>query len=227
MGEPGKLFRKAYGNPDMKLTGPLIASAALHTAAVAVVAGVVGAVSLFSTPGKAGVVNVTLVESGSDSPLPSGERGRVRERIAVEREAEKNASSREPEKPSDVVRIAGTAQETMTRSASVTPATGAADGGKGGIGESRTGGRDPLAIVLERVSAVKKYPPVARLRGITGTAWVSFRVGAGGAAERIELASSSGSALLDRAAFRAVEDASPFPVGPAAFRVGLRFELSE
>lgn len=150
----------------------------------------------------------------------------MRERIAVEHEAEWSVSPQEPEKPSDAVRIAGTAQE-MTRSASVTPATGIADGGKGGIGESSTGGRDPLAIVLERVSAVKKYPPVARLRGITGTAWVWFRVGEDGTSERIEIASSSGSELLDRAAFRAVEDASPFPVGPAAFRVGLRFELSE
>jgi hypothetical protein len=39
---------------DMK-HGSTYSSVALHTAAVAVVAGVVGAVSLFSTPGKAGL----------------------------------------------------------------------------------------------------------------------------------------------------------------------------
>lgn len=211
----------------MKLTGPILASAALHTAAVAVVAGVVGAVSVFSTPGKAGVVNVTLVESGLDSPHPSGERGGGRAPIPSAREAEKNVRSLESDKPADAGRTGGTAQETVTRSASIAPAPRIADGGKSGTGEPGTGGSDPLAVVLERVGAVKTYPPLARLRGTTGTAWVSFRVGEGGTAERIEIASSSGSDLLDRAAVRAVQDASPFPVSPAAFRVGLRFELSE
>ncbi|MBI3392633.1 MAG: energy transducer TonB [Nitrospirae bacterium] len=223
----------------MKLAGPLLASAALHAAAVA---GVVGAISLLSSVGTGGVVTVSLVERGMDArgpagenpeearfvpALPHGEGVRVRERIAVGLEAEKSVLPREPEKPSDAVRIAGTARDTATRSASLTPAPGIAEGGKGEIGESGTGGSDSLAVVLERVGAVKKYPPLARLRGIAGTSWVSFRVGEGGIPERIEIASSSGSDLLDRAAVRAVQDASPFPVGPAAFRVGLRFEFSE
>ncbi|OGW62980.1 MAG: hypothetical protein A2V83_11015 [Nitrospirae bacterium RBG_16_64_22] len=166
-------------------------------------------------------------EAGFVPPLAAGEREGVRGGSLSERKSEKREWLMEAETLSGAVRPAGTARDTTTRSASVTPAPAAAEGGKGEIGESGTGGSDPLAVVLERVSAVKKYPPLARLRGITGTAWVLFRVGEGGTPERIEIASSSGSDLLDRAAVRAVQDASPFPAGPAAFRVGLRFELSE
>ncbi len=151
----------------------------------------------------------------------------MRGRIADGREEDKGLLPWEPEMSSDVVHAAGTAEDRATRPPAVGPAPGIAEGEKGGIDGLRTDGSDPLAVVLDRVSAVKKYPPLARLRGITGTAWVSFRVGDGGTPERIEIASSSGSALLDRAAVRSVQEASPFPVGPAAFRVGLRFELSE
>ena len=150
----------------------------------------------------------------------------MRGRIADGREEDKGLLPWEPEMSSDVVHAAGTAEDRATRPPAVGPAPGIAEGEKGGIDGLRTDGSDPLAVVLDRVSAVKKYPPLARLRGITGTAWVSFRVGDGGTPERIEIASRP-APLFSTERQCDLSRRPRLSVGPAAFRVGLRFELSE
>ena len=88
----------------------------------------------------------------------------------------------------------------------------------------------PLAERLEqiraRVQAAASYPALAQLRRLEGTPVVGFEVAADGAARAVEVASSSGFPLLDRAAARAVRDAGPLPWVYGRVEVPVRFELS-
>jgi len=67
-----------------------------------------------------------------------------------------------------------------------------------------------LAEVLRRLQRAKYFPRQARSRGVGGTAEVEFVIRADGHLGGVALARSSGSAVLDRAAKRIVERASPF-----------------
>ncbi len=70
---------------------------------------------------------------------------------------------------------------------------------------------DRLAEIRRRVEAALVYPPIARVREVTGLAEVVFVVGPDRRAREVSLAQSSGSAVLDRAALRAVADAGTLP----------------
>lgn len=59
------------------------------------------------------------------------------------------------------------------------------------------------------------YPPLARREGWEGTVQLRFDVAADGAIRNIQVAASSGYALLDRAAQAALAKASHIPVWPA------------
>lgn len=83
-----------------------------------------------------------------------------------------------------------------------------------------------IAEIRRRIQEALVYPPLARKRRITGATELSFRIGPGGGAEEIEVLRSSGSALLDRAAARAVEDAAPLPAVLGRLVLPVAFELS-
>ncbi len=70
-------------------------------------------------------------------------------------------------------------------------------------------------LVLERISAHKVYPDVARRLGQEGEVRVGFVVASDGTASSVKVQASSGIASLDTAACVAVEAASPFPGVPA------------
>ena len=84
-----------------------------------------------------------------------------------------------------------------------------------------------VADIRRRIQEALVYPPVARRRAIEGETEVAFEIGAGGSPASIALVRSSGSALLDRAAERAVRDAAPLPPVLGRLRVPVRFELGE
>ncbi|WP_263263705.1 energy transducer TonB, partial [Pseudomonas sp. RIT-PI-S] len=69
--------------------------------------------------------------------------------------------------------------------------------------------------VLGRLARFKEYPPGARSRGTEGQVIVEFTLDNQGRVLDANVASSSGSSLLDRAALRAVNRAQPLPVPPA------------
>lgn len=74
--------------------------------------------------------------------------------------------------------------------------------------------------VLAHLRRFQQYPEAARRRGIEGTVWLSARVSRKGDVLQAEVAQSSGSDLLDRAAARLIVMASPLPPPPdAAFAI--------
>jgi protein TonB len=83
-----------------------------------------------------------------------------------------------------------------------------------------------LAEIRDRVQGALGYPPIARMRGISGETLVSFEIGADRRAAAVRTERSSGSALLDRAAERAARDAAPLPYVYGRVEVPVRFELA-
>jgi len=82
-----------------------------------------------------------------------------------------------------------------------------------------------LAEIARRVQAVAIYPPIARVRGLSGETLVTFEVGPAGAPERLRTSRSSGHLSLDRAAERAVLEAAPLPRVIGEVSVPVRFQL--
>lgn len=80
-----------------------------------------------------------------------------------------------------------------------------------------------LDLVRRHLERFKFYPEDARRRGIGGDVDVGFRLTHGGGVTQVSIASSSGYALLDRAAEAIVARAVPFPVDAGHYRVRLRF----
>jgi protein TonB len=82
-----------------------------------------------------------------------------------------------------------------------------------------------LVEIARRIQRALRYPPIARERGATGEALVAFEIRSDGTPERVELARTSGSGALDRAALRAVADAAPLPFVYGRIHVPVRFAL--
>jgi protein TonB len=79
--------------------------------------------------------------------------------------------------------------------------------------------------IRERITAALAYPPAARRRSLEGSAGVRFRIGPDGQPYDIEVGRSSGHALLDRAAIRAVNAGGPFPQVEGDVSVPISFRL--
>jgi len=84
-----------------------------------------------------------------------------------------------------------------------------------------------FAAIQRRVHEVVDYPPIARAREVTGESQIEFAIDRAGQPIDIVAIESSGSALLDRAAVRAVEQAAPLPWIHGRIIVPVRFELGD
>lgn len=82
-----------------------------------------------------------------------------------------------------------------------------------------------IGTICARVQAVLVYPPLARARRVEGTSLVAFEIGADGRARGVEIAATSGSSHLDRAAARAVQAAGRLPYVYGRLEIPVRFEL--
>lgn len=82
-----------------------------------------------------------------------------------------------------------------------------------------------IATICARVQQVLTYPPLARARRVEGVSLVAFEIGANGLARAVEIAATSGSAHLDRAAARAVRDAGKLPYVYGRLEIPVRFAL--
>jgi len=70
---------------------------------------------------------------------------------------------------------------------------------------------DVREVIRRQIERAKVYPDAARRQGIQGTTDVRFRIGPDGGVAAVEIARSSGHALLDEASADAVRRAGPYP----------------
>jgi len=83
-----------------------------------------------------------------------------------------------------------------------------------------------LAEIRRRIQAALEYPPIARWQDLQGDALVRFEIGAEGRARDVRVVRSSGVALLDAAAARAVLAAGVLPRVYGPLEVPVSFELA-
>ena len=82
----------------------------------------------------------------------------------------------------------------------------------GGWGSGSGGNAvDVREVIRRQIERAKVYPDAARRQGIQGTTDVRFRIGPDGVVAAVEIARSSGHALLDEASADAVRRAGPYP----------------
>ena len=110
--------------------------------------------------------------------------------------------------------------------------------GKGSIGKRRS--TDGKAVeqsynskVLARLRAAKKYPAVARNKGIEGTAVLTFTISSSGNLTAARIVKGAGNSLLDGAVIAMARSAAPFPAFPDAiaksqmtFSVPVQFKIN-
>jgi protein TonB len=92
--------------------------------------------------------------------------------------------------------------------------------------------RGLATAVRAAIARAQQYPPQARSRGITGTAVIQVTIGRDGGLQRVVLARSSGSELLDAAAVASAQAVGRYPAAPDdlpgasfSFEAGLVFDL--
>jgi len=85
---------------------------------------------------------------------------------------------------------------------------------------------DRLEEIRRRIESELVYPPGARWREREGAAVVAFTIASDGRAREIRLVRSSGEALLDRAAQRAVAAAHDLPYVWGPLEIPVRFTLA-
>ena len=89
------------------------------------------------------------------------------------------------------------------------------------------GAHERIEEIQRRIQSALVYPELARRHGVTGVVRLRFEVGGQGRARNIELARSSGSGTLDRAARQAVVEAADLPWVYVRLEVPVRFTLDE
>ncbi len=72
-----------------------------------------------------------------------------------------------------------------------------------------------FGLVRARIEERKRYPLVARKRGVEGQVLVQFTINPDGSLKGLKILKKSPHGILNRAALSAVEDAAPFPKPPA------------
>ncbi len=99
--------------------------------------------------------------------------------------------------------------------------------GEGTGGGVRAGKQDVLGMIKAAIEKAKNYPPLARKRGIEGTATAEFTINNRGVPENIRILKSSGSDILDTAAKNTVLRASPFPPVNGGIEVPITFRIDK
>ena len=86
---------------------------------------------------------------------------------------------------------------------------------------------DMIEMISNAIEDAKTYPLMARRRGIEGTVYVSFRIGAEGEPTHIEILKSSGHSILDAATMDVVRKAAPYPYIESRIEVPIIYKLKE
>lgn len=94
------------------------------------------------------------------------------------------------------------------------PAPTSAVSGSAPPGGSSVGGANGLRV-RSWLEKYRRYPPLARRRGLTGTVRLALSIGGDGSLRAAKIVVSSGSSLLDDAALEMASRAAPFPIDGA------------
>jgi TonB family protein len=84
-----------------------------------------------------------------------------------------------------------------------------------------------LGLIRARIEKLKRYPVLARRRGIEGKVVVAFTITKQGEVKEAVITRSSGFALLDKAALNSVRKAAPFPYLPDRIVVPIVYKLTD
>jgi protein TonB len=104
--------------------------------------------------------------------------------------------------------------------------TPARKGDSQGTGGSGARNPDVIGTIRAAIERAKSYPPLAKKRGVEGTATTEFTIDSKGHPENIRIVRSSGSDILDNAAKNTVVRASPFPLVRGSIEVPITFRLN-
>jgi len=87
-------------------------------------------------------------------------------------------------------------------------------------------------LIKQKIEENKRYPLLARNKGIEGKVWVKFEILKDGKVKDIKIVKSSHHQILDKAAIESIKKANPFPPFPEGLKessliinICLRFEL--
>lgn len=94
----------------------------------------------------------------------------------------------------------------------------------GGLNDERN---ELLGIIRDMIEKSKRYPLLARRRGIEGTTLVRFKLKKDGSLESVGLEKSSGKGILDRESINTIKRAAPFPYIKGWVVIPLDYKLSE
>jgi protein TonB len=126
--------------------------------------------------------------------------------------------------PAPIAEASGEAQGEATPPVAAAPPSG-------GASNTGRGGGDAIAAyvakVLREIEAKKKYPSLAKSRGVEGTVVVTLWISPAGGLERLEVGSNA-PPLLVASTKDAIERAIPFPPPPSgmpSIRVPIRYAL--
>ncbi len=98
---------------------------------------------------------------------------------------------------------------------------------EGGTNKTASVDGDVVNTIRAAIEKAKSYPPLARKRGLEGTATTEFTIHGRGSPENIRIVRSSGSDILDNAAKNTVLRASPFPQVSGSVEVPITFRLDK
>jgi len=91
------------------------------------------------------------------------------------------------------------------------------------FGKEGNGGKiDPLLyyqrLIKQKIEENKRYPLLARNKGIEGLVWLKFVILRNGQLKDIKVVKSSSHQILDKAAIESIKKANPFPPFPEEIR---------
>ncbi len=180
-----------------------------------------------------GVITVALVgDGGKASPSGQERSARATSVAAPAAPAMPDLRAAEVPAPSPEQGPVDTVGDAVGRGAGE-PSGSAGDrhGADAGSGSENPGGpagilsSEQWRMLQSAIERAKSYPRLARERGIEGTVLVRFRVLPTGEVEEVNVARSSGAAILDEASVRTVRRAGPMPYVNGWIEVPMVYEL--
>ncbi|GAB4535540.1 MAG: hypothetical protein Fur0020_03000 [Thermodesulfovibrionia bacterium] len=101
------------------------------------------------------------------------------------------------------------------------------DGGSGSMAPTSSSSLNTIELIKGLIENAKRYPALARKRGIEGTVHVSFRIDRDGKPYDIKVINASGFSILDNEAIEIIKRAGTFPHTDMVIEVPISFRLNK